>query len=257
MSRLGEQLVQVGTYGDGSPKWITRRHLAKFGVAEKQLGYTLTVLQGCSHPGVGASGGTHDRKDVADLAPYDWENKCRVLRQVADTAYHRVELAGVWPEHVHTGDLGGQDMAPLLESQAKGYVAGRDGLGPWPFGVDTQWRPSPLVTRWKIGWGIAGTLRPSTRRHRVDLSKVTHQAKVGGLRRNPGVRVIQQALNASKRISAGLTVDGHYGPSTKAAYRKWQLAVGYGPKTATGEPDEASLKRLSSHVRSVQFLVSK
>lgn len=252
MTRYGEQLIKIGEYGDGSPKFITRRHYVKFRVVGKKLGYDLTVIQGCSHPGVGVSGGTHDLKDVADLAPFEWEKKCRHLRMMADTAFHRLPIPGVWEEHIHTNDIGGKDTSAGW--QVDDYIDGKDGLS--DHGPDRQWRPNPLRLRWSIGMATLHSHLPRAEWPRVDLSKVIARAEDGGHRRNPGVRVIQRALN--QELGLGLTVDGHYGPSTKAAYAKWQrkIAIHDDHAPVDGIPNERTLSRLGLR-RALRFIVTK
>jgi hypothetical protein len=44
-------------------------------LGEKRLGYSLTILQGCYHPGVSQSAGTHDGGQVIDFAPFDFETR--------------------------------------------------------------------------------------------------------------------------------------------------------------------------------------
>jgi hypothetical protein len=71
---------------------------------EAELGYELTVVQGCYNPGgVAASGGTHDGGGVVDLAAWDWERKVKVAADLGGFPYHRLDLPGEWGEHIHVG----------------------------------------------------------------------------------------------------------------------------------------------------------
>lgn len=71
---------------------------------EAELGYQLTIVQGCYNPGgVSASGGTHDGGGVIDLAAYDWQRKVRVAADLGAFVYHRPYIQGLWGEHVHLG----------------------------------------------------------------------------------------------------------------------------------------------------------
>jgi len=70
---------------------VTRRHYAKIKLAEKQLGYPLTIVQGSYHKGVKSSKGTHDGGGCLDLAPFEWERKSRVFRKFGDAAWHRIK----------------------------------------------------------------------------------------------------------------------------------------------------------------------
>ena len=70
--------------------------------AEARLGYDLTIVQGCYNPGgVKASAGTHDGGGVFDLAPWDWQRKVRVCRELGAAAWHRTAIPGLWGEHIH------------------------------------------------------------------------------------------------------------------------------------------------------------
>lgn len=114
---------------------------------EAELGYELTVLQGCYNVGgVAASAGTHDGGGVVDLAPYDWENKVRVGRKLGGFGWHRPALPGVWGEHIHIGIRNHGRLSPSAQSQQRDYDATppRDGLA--LHGLDNTWHPSPPVT---------------------------------------------------------------------------------------------------------------
>lgn len=111
-------------------------------LAEERLGYPLTIVQGSYHPGVGASAGTHDGGGVVDLAPWDWQSKVRVLRELGFAAWHRPARRGVWPEHIHAVLIGNTKLAPLAKQQVSAYRNGRDGLA--GNGRDTFWRPAVI-----------------------------------------------------------------------------------------------------------------
>lgn len=88
---------------------IFRGHLMDYETAafllamEAELGYQLTVEQGCYNPGgVSASAGTHDGGGVFDLAPWDHVRKVHVARSLgARGGWHRLPIPGVWGEHIH------------------------------------------------------------------------------------------------------------------------------------------------------------
>lgn len=106
---------------------------------EKRLGYELTVLQGSYNAGgVSASAGTHDGGGVLDFAPWDWENKVRVMREVGFAAWHRPAIPGLWGEHIHAVLIGNKRMSPAAARQVVAFKDRRDGLadngpdtGPW------------------------------------------------------------------------------------------------------------------------------
>ena len=89
MPKFGDQRIKVGEYSNGRAKYVTRRHYAKIKLAEKRLGYPITVVQGSYNTAVPASAGTHDGGGCLDLAPFEWKRKCRVFRELGDTAWHR------------------------------------------------------------------------------------------------------------------------------------------------------------------------
>lgn len=71
---------------------------------EARLGYELTIVQGSYNPGgVGASGGTHDKGGVVDLAAYDWRRKVKVGADLGAFVWHRPYIQGLWGEHIHLG----------------------------------------------------------------------------------------------------------------------------------------------------------
>jgi hypothetical protein len=88
----------------------------------------LTVLQGCWHPGVGASAGTHDRSGVLDLAPFEYGRKVKAWRETLGPKWHRVAIPGLWGEHCHGVISSCTDLAPVAAAQIPGYYAGLDGL---------------------------------------------------------------------------------------------------------------------------------
>ena len=157
MAKFGDQRIKVGEYSNGRAKYVTRRHYAKIKMAEKRLGYPITVVQGSYHTGVPASAGTHDKGGCLDLAPFEWKRKCRVFRELGDTAWHRTAIPDVWNEHIHTVDLGCSNLAHISKQQVKDYRNKLDGLKhPKP---DPQWRPDPIPS-FKLTLALISTLWP-------------------------------------------------------------------------------------------------
>jgi len=86
--------------------------------AEAQLGYSLTIVQGCYNAGgVAASAGTHDGGGVFDLAPWDWERKVHVLRSLGCAAWHRTAIRGLWSEHIHVVVRNHPTLSPAARQQ--------------------------------------------------------------------------------------------------------------------------------------------
>jgi hypothetical protein len=112
-------------------------------LAEKRLGYPLTITQGSYNAGgVSASAGTHDGGGVIDLAPYDWERKVRVLRSIGFAAWHRTAIPGLWPEHIHAVLIGNAKLSPAAASQVDDYHKHLDGLARHQ--PDNTWHPDPI-----------------------------------------------------------------------------------------------------------------
>ena len=253
MGAFGNQRVKVGEYSNGTPKYVTRRHYVKIKLAEKRLGYPLTIVQGSYHTGVEASAGTHDGGGCLDLTPYDWNRKCRVFRELGDAAWHRERIPDVWSEHIHTVDLGCTNLKDIAKRQVEDYRNEKDGLK--SHGKDTQWRPDPIPV-FKLTKRLIVMFWPQlkTRRtRRVDLNKVREQALAGGTKPNAGVKLIQRALN--KAIDARLLVDGKFGDVTKKAYITWQESLGFEGSDADGLPARVSLTQLGK-VRGAKFVVT-
>lgn len=126
-------------------KTMDERTKAALQVAESYLGYELTVVQGCYHPGVDQSAGTHDGGGVVDLAPYDQARKVRVLRDLGWAAWYRPTLPGKWGAHIHAVLIGHDTASSAAKAQVLEYKAGGDGLvgesaDPNPY------RPNPIPT---------------------------------------------------------------------------------------------------------------
>lgn len=118
-------------------------------VAEKRLGYKLTITQGSYRGGSGDpdSAGTHDGGGAVDLVAFDWENKVRVLRGIGFAAYRRLPSEGDWPEHVHAVLIGNKKLSASAARQVQAYLDGRNGLA--NNGPDPHRRPSPIpVFKW-------------------------------------------------------------------------------------------------------------
>jgi hypothetical protein len=253
VASFGNQRVKIGEYANGTPKYVTRRHYAKIKLAEKRLGYPLTIVQGSYHTGVKASAGTHDGGGCLDLAPFDWKRKCRVFRELGDTAWHRPALKGVWSEHIHTVDMGCTNLRDIARSQVVDYRNKKDGLK--GHRDDPQWRPDPIPV-FKLTKKMATVIWPQKkvrRAKRVDLEKVRAQALAGGTKPNPGVKLIQLALN--KALNRNLLIDGKFGEVTKTAYTAWQVILGFDVDDADGLPNQLSLTKLGK-TRGAKFVVS-
>ena len=122
---------------------------------ERQLGYELTVTQGCWNPGtVAASGGTHGSKEslamdpprgggVVDLAEFEADRKVRVARDLGGFGWVRPAIPGLWPKHCHVGIINHGRLSPQAQDQQVKYLAGEDGLAghnpdPNPYRPDPQ-----------------------------------------------------------------------------------------------------------------------
>jgi hypothetical protein len=254
MPKFADQKIKVGEYSNGRAKYVTRRHYAKIKMAEKRLGYPITVVQGSYHTGVPASVGTHDKGGCLDLAPFEWKRKCRVFRELGDTAWHRTAIPDLWNEHIHTVDLGCSNLASVSKQQVKDYRNKLDGLKHPK--EDHQWRPDP-IPEFKLTLALIGTLWPQSkvrRVRRVDLNKAREQALSDHPTPNAGVKLIQRALN--KAIHAGLLVDGKFGEVTRKAYKAFQKSLSLTGDEADGLPAPFSLGKLS-RTRGARFTITQ
>jgi hypothetical protein len=132
------------TTHDGRP--IDHATAARLRMAEERLGYELTVTQGIG--GAAASAGTHVEGRAVDLAPWDWQNKLRVLKDLGFVAWYRPYVAGLWPAHIHAvlifdGRDNHRGIAESAWRQIGSFDQGRDGLA--NNNVDTlhPYRPDP------------------------------------------------------------------------------------------------------------------
>jgi hypothetical protein len=114
---------------------------------EKDLGYSLTILQGCYHPGVSQSAGTHDGGGVVDLAPFDWSRKTTVARKRGGFYWHRLPIPGVWGEHIHGGIRNHGTLSPSAARQQDDFDAHPPRNGLANHAVDTSGlHPDPPAT---------------------------------------------------------------------------------------------------------------
>jgi hypothetical protein len=114
---------------------------------EEDLGYQLTVVQGCYNVGgVGASAGTHDLGGVVDLAAWDSVKKVLVARKLGAFAWYRSMLPGVWAEHIHLGIRNHGNLAEAAQHQQQDYDAKPPRNGLANHAIDPTWHPDPPVT---------------------------------------------------------------------------------------------------------------
>ena len=134
---------QLTTFGDQAPKKVDWKTRAALEIAERRLGYPLTVVQGSYNAGgVSQSAGTHDGGGVVDLLAWDWQRKVRVLRSIGFAAWHRPAIKGLWGAHIHAVMIDHGKLSASAANQVAAYRAGRDGLKSNL--VDNFWRPAPI-----------------------------------------------------------------------------------------------------------------
>jgi hypothetical protein len=109
-------------------KIMDRKTAALLAIAERRLGYELTVVQGCFSNAVSQSGGTHNGSGAGDLAPFDHRKKVRVLRGLGCAAWYRPAIPKLWGAHIHFIVIGSEQLSPEAQSQVVQYKAGTDGL---------------------------------------------------------------------------------------------------------------------------------
>ena len=114
-------------------KTVNTRTRAMLREAQHRLSRGVTVVQGSYHPGVGASGGTHDGGGVVDLSVRGMSSTTRTrvvraLRQVGFAAWYRSPIPGVWGPHIHVVAVSDPDLATQAQAQVGDYYLGRNGL---------------------------------------------------------------------------------------------------------------------------------
>lgn len=158
--------------------------------AEDRLGYELTIMQGSYNTSVGASAGTHDGGGAVDLAPFDWQRKVKVLREVGFAAWYRAPLPGVWSAHIHALLIGNERLAPVAARQVTAYYSGRDGLA--GNGPDPHTRPNPVpIFRWQP--------ERSTRGGNIDAA-IRHLRRADASEGSPRAEAIKTAKRALRAL---------------------------------------------------------
>lgn len=136
-------------------KTLDNATIAALKVAEKRLGYELTITQGGFNAGgVTASAGTHDLGRVVDLAAWDWKNKLTVLKNLGFAAWYRPFRPGLWGAHIHAvlifpNRTEQKGVAGSAWRQIKPYDLVLDGLASGARDVLHPFRPDPKE-RWSL-----------------------------------------------------------------------------------------------------------
>lgn len=128
-------------------KLMDRKTMQFLQAMEAELGYELTILQGCYNPGgVSASGGTHDGGGVIDLAPNDHRRKVHVARKLGAFAWYRPTIPGVWNSHIHFGIRNHGRLSEAAQAQQRDYDGDPPRNGLADHAIDNLWHPNPPVT---------------------------------------------------------------------------------------------------------------
>lgn len=200
---------------------LNRRTVAMIVQAEDVLlgGHRQDILQGSYNAGVvSASAGTHDGGGAVDFAWPGGSRKKAVdlqyaLRQVGFAAWVRDELwingRKVWGPHVHCIAIGDKAMSSGAVKQVQDFYAGLDGLA--GHRRDSSRKPNPIPV-------FSYPLKT------VDLSNMIQAAKSKHPAPRPGVKVLQNALNA--KTGTHLVPDGVFGAKTRAALARYEKQIG-------------------------------
>lgn len=245
MATTAYTIVRVNDAGKvvkGGEHRINKRTLAYLDQVKKiyaLLGGTgvITIAQGSYNKGVSQSAGTHDGGGSLDLylsknTAKNWAILQKACRMCMGAAWWRKPLYRngklVWSNHVHLEIIGDKDMALGGRKQVQDYYAELDGLA--SHARDKSWRPSVLFS---MSYPL-----PT-----IDHSNMVREArKTKGMIAMPGVKQIQSALNL--KSGANLKVDGIYGKTTKAAYKRWESS--FSGAKADGVPGPFTLALLGA-----------
>lgn len=198
---LDDRYERVTFHGKTVDRWT----MAALLEAERQLGYELTIVQGSYNNSVSASAGTHVGGGVVDLAPWDWKNKVRVLRELGFAAWHRTPSQGPWGEHVHAVLIGNTSAAASALRQVEAYKQGRNGLansGP-DDGPKTPIHSFPYTPPAAAARARPTRTRITHARHKLALVQAELSATASLLRasatQRPGVRTAIPLVRAASK----------------------------------------------------------
>lgn len=139
-------MSQFGVYGcpcvNESLPLLQMVHLIRGDISN-----SMDVFQGCYHPGVGASAGSHDKGGPVDVGQFQ-DRHLKTQRECGWGSQHRTRAQGFSADHNHMFPIGCTHGSPLAMSQQRAWQNGRNGLrsngpitGPGPKGKDTpHWK---------------------------------------------------------------------------------------------------------------------
>lgn len=132
----------------------TRELILRADAIGKKLGahVPIRLTQGSYHPGVSASGHTHDGGGVVDISVSGMSRSSelklvKALRMAGFAAWSRGHHDG-FPPHIHAVALGDRQMTSAAHRQVVAYAHGRDGLADNALDYDrVVGRPVPAWAR--------------------------------------------------------------------------------------------------------------
>ncbi|MCI0687825.1 MAG: hypothetical protein L0Y54_11395 [Sporichthyaceae bacterium] len=112
---------------------LNRRTLEMLTVAERSIGFPVTLTQGSYNNTVGPSAGTHDGGGAMDLRARDLTRSQRgtvvqQLRRIGFAAWLRLPTQGPWPIHIHAVAIGDRELSRAAKKQVRAYKKGKNGL---------------------------------------------------------------------------------------------------------------------------------
>ena len=213
--------------------------LRKIGAIKKDLSGLIT--QGAFNATVSASARTHVGGGVWDVhyTLVNTEAKRRAWRKSGAWATYRTPAQGRWPAHGHVVWIGCPHVSTGRGSAANQIAAfkrGRNGL------ISGAPDDAPRFT--PIPWQTA--LRNYNNEGKTPtVSLILLKQNIKNGTKHVRVKNVQKALK--KLGYYKLTVDGVYGPKTRAAYKAFQAALyGKRAKGVDGIPGKASLTKLGT-----------
>ena len=229
-------IVTLGKDTSGRTLRLDDTFITRLRHAEKQMGFTLVIIQGSYVTGTKASANTHDKGGVADfrsrtLTTTQRNKALTELRKAGLIAWYRTKAQGFDP-HIHAVERASKTLSASAARQVTAFLNGRNGLA--SNGADDG--PKVTVPTALPGAGASGLRECS-------LGRVVEQAKAKKKTPSSNVFLYQEAL---RDAGYPTVTDGLFESQTKDHTARWQKSLGYSGKDADGIPGWTSFQKLGN-----------